>query len=164
MLVQRGPGGQVWWRTDDASRRGRDSGPDHRASPYEPGSAGQVIDDRAPSERGARRSFIIPWNGTEHRHAPQLSRGRRRVQLWIKIRRSGNVHATDGPPQTAAELMRRSELAIRAIAWPRSWVVARIRLQAHPKRACLSSTSYCSTSTARGPRESRPRTAFACGS
>lgn len=25
--------------------RGRDPGPDHRASPHEPGSAGQVIDD-----------------------------------------------------------------------------------------------------------------------
>jgi len=33
-----------------------------------------------------------------------------------KIRRLGDVHATDGSPQTAAELVRRSELAIRAMS------------------------------------------------
>jgi hypothetical protein len=49
--------------------RGRDPGLDHRASPYKPGSAGQVIDDESPVDASSMAGLAFcSWHVLANTH------------------------------------------------------------------------------------------------
>jgi hypothetical protein len=74
--------------------RGRDPGPDHRALPHKPGSAGQVIDDE-PRQSDMR--------GGASRICPRQAFARAALDLWTRISQSRGMPAPAAPSKVADE-------------------------------------------------------------